>query len=78
MALINFQEYVKFLPVIERVPESNLWMWYDKEADVLYVNFKHPNDSTDSEPTDEGVIVHYEGDNVVGLTILHASKRNSE
>ncbi len=48
---------------------------YDAEADVLYINFKKPSHATDSEMTDDDIIVRYEKDEVVGLTVLHASKR---
>jgi uncharacterized protein YuzE len=52
-----------------------LWSSYDQEADTLYINFKKPSDATDSELTDDDVIVRYEGDAIIGLTILHASQR---
>ena len=42
---------------------------------MLYVNFKRPSHADDSELTDDDVIIRYEGDEVVGLTILHASNR---
>ncbi len=42
---------------------------------LSYINFKKPSFATDSELTDDDVIVRYENDDVVGLTILHASKR---
>jgi uncharacterized protein YuzE len=48
---------------------------YDEEADTLYVNFKKPSHATYSELTDNDVIIRYEGDEVIGLTVLHASKR---
>jgi uncharacterized protein YuzE len=48
---------------------------YDAEADVLYVNFKKPSHATDSELTDDDIIVRYEGDDIAGLTRLHASRR---
>ncbi len=48
---------------------------YDAEADVLYINFKKPSHATDSEMTDDDILVRYEGEEVVGLTVLHASKR---
>lgn len=48
---------------------------YDEEADVLYINFKRPAVATDSELADDDVLVRYEGDEVIGLTILHASTR---
>jgi uncharacterized protein YuzE len=52
-----------------------LWSSYDEEADVLYVNFKKPSHATDSELTEDDVIVRYAGEEVIGVTILHASKR---
>lgn len=41
----------------------------------MYVNFKKPGHATDSELTDDDIIVRYEGDDVIGYTVLHASKR---
>jgi uncharacterized protein YuzE len=46
-----------------------------EEADTLYISFKKPSHATDSEITDDDVIIRYEGDEVIGLTVLHASKR---
>ena len=54
---------------------KNLWVSYDREADVVYVNFKKPSHAPDSELTDDDVILRYAGDDLVGLTILHASHR---
>jgi len=75
MTIIDVQEYLKLLPVVKQAPQGSLWSSYDAEADVLYINFKKPSDATDSELTDDDIIIRYEGDEVVGLTILHASKR---
>lgn len=69
------QEYLKLLPVMKRSPQGLLWSSYDAEADVLYINFKKPSHATDSELTDDDVIIRYEGDEIIGFTILHASKR---
>lgn len=52
-----------------------MWVSYDAEADTLYVNFKKPSHATDSELTDDDIVVRYEEDAIVGYTILHASKR---
>jgi uncharacterized protein YuzE len=52
-----------------------MWASHDEEADTLYINFKKPSHATDSELTDEDVIIRYEGNDVIGLTVLHASKR---
>lgn len=75
MAIGDIQEYLNLLSTVERIPGRHLWLSYDREADVLYVNFKKPSIATDSELTDDDVIIRYDGEEVVGLTILHASKR---
>jgi uncharacterized protein YuzE len=74
MALAAVQEYLKLLPVVKQTPQGSLWLSYDAEADVLYINFKKPSHATDSELTDD-VIIRYEGDEIIGFTILHASQR---
>ncbi|MEI7535300.1 MAG: DUF2283 domain-containing protein, partial [Verrucomicrobiae bacterium] len=60
---------------VKGTPHRYLWSSYDAEADVLYINFKKPSHATDSELTDDDILVRYEGEEVVGLTVLHASKR---
>jgi len=75
MALVNLHNYLELLPVMKESPYGNIWMSYDSEADTLYVNFKKPSRATDSELTDDDVIVRYEDGEIVGFTILHASQR---
>jgi uncharacterized protein YuzE len=75
MATANLAEYLDLVPALLRAPHQMLWSSYDAEADVLYLNFKKPSVATDSELTDEDIILRYDGDQVIGLTILHASKR---
>jgi len=75
MAIANFDAYLKLVPVVRQTPRGFVWMSYDAEADVLYVNFKKPSTATDGELSDNDVIVRYEGREVVGFTVLHASQR---
>ncbi len=75
MAVAAIQEYLKLVPALRQSPQGYLWSSYDREADVLYINFKKPSHATDSELTDDDVIVRYEGDEIIGLTVLHASRR---
>ena len=75
MAQLAIDEYLKLIPAVKDAPQQYLWSSYDAEADVLYINFKKPSHATDSELTDDDIIIRYEGDIIVGLTILHASKR---
>ena len=58
-----------------KLPETKMLVDYDKEADVLYISFKRPQKATDSEMLDNGVLLRYKGDELVGITILDASKR---
>ena len=75
MASLAIQEYMDIIPAVKHAPKGFLWSSYDREADVLYINFKKPSHATDSEITNDDVIVRYEGNEIVGLTILHLSKR---
>ena len=54
-----------------------LWSSYDVEADVLYINFNKPSIATASELTDDDVIIRYEDEEIIGLTILHVSQRKN-
>ena len=75
MAIANIEEYLKLLPTLRASPSHLLWSSYDPEADTLYINFKKPSRATDSDITDDDIIYRYENNELVGLTILHASKR---
>lgn len=78
MALMNVntvKEYLKLLPAVRQSPEASVWLTYDQGADVMYVNFKKPSVASDSELTDDDVIIRYEGEDIVGFTVLHASQR---
>jgi uncharacterized protein YuzE len=75
MTSADIQEYLRLIPAVNRAPQPAVWLTYDDEADTLYMNYKKPSHATDSEMTDEDVIIRYEGDEVIGFTVLHASKR---
>lgn len=75
MAIAKLQEYLRLVPAIKEAPQRFVWMSYDQEADVLYVNFKKPSFATDSEMADDDIIIRYEGNEMIGLTVLHASTR---
>ncbi len=53
-----------------------MWIDYDREADVLYLSFRRPQKATDSEMLENGILVRYRGEQIVGLTVLEASKRD--
>lgn len=60
------------VPLLLRCPEFS-WS-YDEEADVLYVTFERA-EATDSDLTDDDILLRFRGDNVIGVTVLHASTR---
>ena len=75
MALKDLTEYLSMAPTVNQFPNSSLWSCYDEEADVLYIRFDRSIPVADSEITDDDIILRYNGDDVVGITILHASQR---
>jgi len=68
------EEVYELVPHIIRLPETKMWVDYDREADVLYISFKRPQQATDSEMLDNGVLLRYRGDELIGVTVLEASK----
>ncbi|MBI4639838.1 MAG: DUF2283 domain-containing protein [Candidatus Tectomicrobia bacterium] len=66
---------LKAVSHLVQLSKNQMWLDYDKEADVLYVHFEGEASSTHSEMLEDGVILDYKGNNLVGVTILEASKR---
>jgi uncharacterized protein YuzE len=58
-----------------KLPKTNMWLDYDREADVLYLHFEEKPTSNHSQMRDDGIIFDYRDDRLVGLTILEASHR---
>ena len=75
MAAVNLDRVLNFVPQALQLHQKNIWLSYDEEADVLYLNFKKPSHMDDSELLDNDVIVRYKGKEVVGMTIMNASKK---
>ena len=71
----TLSEVYKLVSHVIKLPETKMWIDYDKEADVLYISFKRPQRSTDTEMLDNGILLRYKGDDLVGITVLEASKR---
>jgi uncharacterized protein YuzE len=74
MAALNLSQIMELAPRLLSLPSRNIWASFDAEADVLYLNFKKPSHADDSELTDEDVLVRYEKGEIVGVTILRASR----
>jgi len=69
---INVRKISEIIPNILSMPSKVMWIDYDEEADVLYINFEKPQKATDSKIVND-MIVHYRNRDVVGVTVLHAS-----
>ncbi|MFN7715810.1 MAG: DUF2283 domain-containing protein [Pseudanabaenaceae cyanobacterium] len=73
---LKIPSYLNLANVIKTLPKQNTWTFYDVEADVLYINFHQPAlTADDSELTDENILIRYQNDEIVGLTILNVSNR---
>ena len=66
-----FQATTNFI----KLPQRKMWLDYDGEADVLYLHFEEKPASTHSEMRDDGIILDYKDNQLVGMTILEASRR---
>ena len=78
MASIDVKEILSLTPQLLSIPFRRIWYSYDEEADVLYLNFKKPSHADDSVLTDDDVIIRYEDGEIIGITVLHASKRKDD
>ncbi|NDJ76685.1 MAG: DUF2283 domain-containing protein [Chloroflexi bacterium] len=57
------------------LPGRQVWTDYDSEADVLYISFRKPQQANDSVMADDGNIYHYRDAELVGVTVLNASRQ---
>ena len=73
METVVASEIISVLPYFMK--HKNMWTNYDSEADTLYLHFKKTNHADHSEMTEDEIIVRYENNEIIGLTILNASKR---
>ncbi len=75
MVSVSIDDYLRLVPALKESPQNSVWLTYDPEGDVLYINYERPGVATDSELTDDDIIVRYKGDEIIGLTVLHVTQR---
>ena len=63
------------VPFLVGFPASRFSVDYDREADVLYISFARPQQATDTDMTDNGLLLRYRDGRIVGVTVLDASTR---
>ena len=64
------------IPMIINFPSQHFRVDYDEEADVLYISFQHPQKATNTLMRDDGLLLRYRDDQLVGVTVLDASTRS--
>lgn len=67
----------RLIPLLLQLPARQVWVDYDAEGDVLYLSFARPQQATDSVMGEDGHIYHYRGEQLVGVTILHARQHSA-
>jgi len=60
---------------ILKLPAQQVWLDYDKEADVLYMSFRKPQRATETIEMGDDILIRKDGRDIVGLTIMNASSR---
>jgi len=75
MAYAQLETISKSIPYLLSFPSTHSWIDYDREADVLYINFEKPEPATDSELHEDDIIVRKQGEKIIGITVLNASQR---
>jgi len=68
------KKIVDAVPMLLEFPVKKFQVDYDKEVGILYINFERPQKATDTEVTDEGILLRYRENKLVGITILNASR----
>lgn len=66
-------ELFEVVPHLLKMPSKRIWIDYDDDADVLYISFQKPQNADESE-MDENIIYHYQGEDLVGITVIGAKK----
>mgnify|MGYP001607413621 FL=1 len=73
--LINSSQLaIPDLVQLARYGKDKLFVDYDQEADVLYVNFGKPQKADSSFQDKDGIIRRKKNNKIIGLTVLAASR----
>ena len=76
MAPVQLSDFLDAIPAVLQAPHRSMQCTYDEPADVIYMNFEPGAEATDSELGPDDIIVRYRGEEIIGLTIIHASSRS--
>ncbi len=78
MEAIVPESVLQAIPKLVDFPQERFWVDYDRDADVLYISFRRPQDADESVMTDSGILLRYRQDELVGVTVLDASARGDK
>ena len=73
---VQLSDFLDVIPAVLQAPHRLMQCTYDEPADVIYMNFEPGAGATDSELGPDDIIVRYRGEEIIGLTILRASRRS--
>ncbi len=59
------------IPHLLKLDGNHYWVDYDEETDTLYISFRKPQCADDSI-MEGNFIYHYDGEQLVGVTVLNA------
>lgn len=72
MAITDVTKYTELAEFIDEDHED-IWISYDREADVIYIAFEKPVRADDSEMRDDNIVVRTRDGDIVGITLLNGS-----
>ena len=78
MSQATARSIFRAVPTLVGIPARRYWIDYDDEADVLYISFERPQKATETEMTEDGLLMRYRDEELVGITVLNASARAEE
>jgi len=68
-------EITKIIPYVVKSAQRRIWIDYDEEADVLYLNFTYPPTAVEHEEDEDGIVRNYDAaGTLTGLTIVAAKR----
>jgi len=70
----EYEEAVRRLGELRIAGLEELWIEYDKQNDILYINFGR-EEPDESIMVDDDVIVNIRGDRIVGIIVQDFSRR---
>ncbi|MEX8547437.1 MAG: DUF2283 domain-containing protein [Mucilaginibacter sp.] len=75
MAEVIINDIMQALKAVSHSNADNSHIRFDKEADVMYVNFGPPVPADDSELGEDDILYRYKNGEIIGLTVTHFSER---